>query len=87
MIRIATYVTDQALEAIKETLVDGKPNSERGLAIAADIRMLNCGAERTKCDSMIKSGPRTAFHGVRTTNCVVQSADPVMTDIDARYRR
>ncbi|KIV78647.1 hypothetical protein PV11_06279 [Exophiala sideris] len=86
LIRKASYLTDQAMEAIKETLADGQPHTERELALLADQRMLAGGAERTAYDSMVQSGPRSAFNLARPTDRVVQAGDLVMTDIGARYR-
>lgn len=86
LIRKASNLTDQAMEAIKEALVDGKPYTERELALIADQRMLKGGAERTAYDSMVQSGPRAAFNLARPTDRIVQPGDLVMTDIGARYR-
>ena len=86
LIRKASYLTDQAMEAIKEALADGQPHTERELALLADQRMLAGGAERTAYDSMVQAGPRSAFNLARPTDRVVQAGDLVMTDIGARYR-
>jgi Xaa-Pro aminopeptidase len=86
LIRKASYLTDQAMEAIKETLCDGKPHTERELARIADMRMLALGADRTGYDSMVQAGPRSAFNLARPTDRVLQDGDLVMTDIGARYR-
>ncbi|KAJ9616319.1 hypothetical protein H2200_000037 [Cladophialophora chaetospira] len=86
LIRKASYLTDQAMEAIKETLADGQPHTERELALLGDQRMLAGGAERTAYDSMVQAGPRSAFNLARPTDRIVQPGDLVMTDIGARYR-
>ncbi len=86
LIRKASYLTDQAMEAIKEALADGQPHTERELALLADQRMLAGGAERTAYDSMVQTGYRSAFNLARPTDRVVQPGDLVMTDIGARYR-
>ena len=86
LIRKASYLTDQAMEAIRERLADGQPHSERELAWVADMRMIENGAERTAYDSMVQAGPRSAFNLARPTDRILQPGDLVMTDIGARYR-
>lgn len=86
LIRKASELTDVAMVAIRETLADGKPHTERELALAADRAMLAGGAERTGYDSMVQAGLRSAFNLARPTDRVLQPGDLVMTDIGARYR-
>ena len=86
LIRKASHLTDQAMEAIREKLADGQPHTERELAWVADKRMINAGAERTGYDSMVQAGPRSAFNLARPTDRILQPGDLVMTDIGARYR-
>jgi Xaa-Pro aminopeptidase len=86
LIRKASALTDAAMVAIRDTLADGKPHSERELALKADQAMLAGGAERTAYDSMVQAGPRSAFNLARPTDRIVQPGDLVMTDIGARYR-
>jgi Xaa-Pro aminopeptidase len=86
LLRRAAALTDAAMEAIRLTLADGRPHSERELALAADRAMLAGGADRTGYDSMVQSGPRSAYNLARPTDRVVEPGDLVMTDIGARYR-
>ncbi len=86
LLRRACALTDAAMEAIRVTLADGQPHSERELAMAADRAMLAGGADRTGYDSMVQAGPRSAYNLARPTDRVVQPGDLVMTDIGARYR-
>jgi Xaa-Pro dipeptidase len=86
LIRKASALTDAAMVAIRDTLADGKPHTERELALIADRAMLAGGAERTGYDSMVQAGPRSAYNLARPTDRVLQPGDLVMTDIGARYR-
>ncbi|RAO67517.1 uncharacterized protein BHQ10_003529 [Talaromyces amestolkiae] len=86
LIRKASALTDMAMVAIRDTLADGNPHTERELALIADRAMLAGGAERTGYDSMVQAGPRSAFNLARPTDRIVQPGDLVMTDIGARYR-
>lgn len=85
LIRKASKLADAAMSAIQQTLVDGRPHTERELALIADRAMLAGGAERTAYDSMVQAGPRSAFNLARPIHRVLQSGDLVMTDIGARY--
>ena len=86
LMRRAAALTDSAMAAIRDTLADGKPHSERELAWLADRAMLAGGADRTAFDSMVQAGPRSAYNLARPTDRVLQAGDLVMTDIGARYR-
>ena len=86
LMRKAAALTDAAMAAIRDTLADGKPHTERELALLADRAMLAGGADRTAFDSMVQAGPRSAYNLARPTDRVVQPGDLVMTDIGARYR-
>lgn len=86
LLRKACALTDGAMEAIRVMLADGKPHTERELAHAADLSMLMGGADRTGYDSMVQSGPRSAYNLARPTDRIVEPGDLVMTDIGARYR-
>jgi Xaa-Pro aminopeptidase len=86
LMRRAAALTDSAMAAIRDTLADGQPHSERELAWLADRAMLAGGAERTAFDSMVQSGPRSAYNLARPTERILQAGDLVMTDIGARYR-
>jgi Xaa-Pro aminopeptidase len=86
LLRRAAALTDSAMAAIRETLSDGRPHSERELAWLADRAMLAGGADRTAFDSMVQAGPRSAYNLARPTDRIVQPGDLVMTDIGARYR-
>ncbi len=86
LMRKAAALTDSAMAAIRDTLADGKPHTERELAWLADRAMLAGGADRTAFDSMVQAGPRSAYNLARPTDRVVQPGDLVMTDIGARYR-
>lgn len=86
LIRKASELTDMAMVAIRDTLADGRPHTERELALIADRAMLAGGAERTGYDSMVQAGHRSAFNLARPTDRIVQPGDLVMTDIGARYR-
>lgn len=86
LIRKASALTDMAMVAIRDTLADGMPHTERELALIADRAMLAGGADRTGYDSMVQTGPRSAFNLARPTDRIVQPGDLVMTDIGARYR-
>lgn len=86
LLRRAAALTDSAMAAIRDTLGDGRPHSERELAWVADRAMLAGGAERTAFDSMVQAGPRSAYNLARPTDRLVEPGDLVMTDIGARYR-
>jgi Xaa-Pro aminopeptidase len=86
LMRKAAALTDSAMAAIRDTLLDGKPHTERELAWIADRAMLAGGADRTAFDSMVQAGPRSAYNLARPTDRVVKPGDLVMTDIGARYR-
>lgn len=86
LLRRAAALTDAAMSAIRDTLADGKPHTERELAWLADRAMLAGGADRTAFDSMVQAGPRSAYNLARPTDRVLQPGDLVMTDIGARYR-
>lgn len=86
LMRKAAALTDSAMAAIRDTLADGLPHTERELAWIADRAMLAGGADRTAFDSMVQAGPRSAYNLARPTDRVVQLGDLVMTDIGARYR-
>lgn len=86
LIRRAAALTDAAMAAIRDTLADGQPYSERDLALLADRAMLAGGAERTAYDTMVQAGIRSAYNLARPTDRVLQPGDLVMTDIGARYR-
>lgn len=77
----ASALTDAAMVAIRETLKDGKPHTERELALIGDRAMLAGGADRTAFDAMVQAGPRSGFNLARPTDRVVQPGDLVMTDI------
>ena len=53
LMRKAAALTDAAMAAIRDTLADGKPHTERELAWLADRAMLAGGADRTAFDSMV----------------------------------
>ncbi len=86
LLRKAAALTDAAMAAIRDVLEDGRPHTERELALCADRAMLEGGAERTAYDTMVQAGPRSAYNLARPTDRVVQPGDLVMTDIGARYR-
>ena len=86
LMRKAAALTDAAMAAIRDTLADGNPYTERELALLADRAMLAGGADRTAFDSMVQAGPRSAYNLARPTDRTLQSGDLVMTDIGARYR-
>lgn len=86
LMRKAAALTDAAMAAIRDTLADSKPHTERELAWLADRAMLAGGADRTAFDSMVQAGPRSAYNLARPTDRVLQPGDLVMTDIGARYR-
>lgn len=86
LLRKASRLTDLSMVAIRDTLADGKPYTERELALIADRAMLAGGADRTGYDSMVQAGPRSAYNLARPTDRIVQAGDLVMTDIGARYR-
>lgn len=86
LLRRAAAITDGAMEAIRDALVDGGRYSERELALLADRSMLAAGADRTAFDSMVQTGPRSAYNLARPTDRIIQPGDLVMTDIGARYR-
>jgi Xaa-Pro aminopeptidase len=86
LMRKAAALTDAAMAAIRDTLADGKPHTERELAWLADRAMLAGGADRTAFDSMVQAGPRSAYNLARPTDRVLERGDLVMTDIGARYR-
>ena len=52
LMRKAAALTDAAMAAIRDTLADGKPHTERELALLADRAMLAGGADRTAFDSV-----------------------------------
>ncbi len=86
LLRKAAVLTDAAMAAIQRTLADGRPHSERELAQLADATMISGGADRTAYDTMVQTGPRSAYNLARPTDRVLQPGDLVMTDIGARYR-
>lgn len=86
LMRRAAALTDSAMAAIRDALADGRPYTERELALIADRAMLAGGADRTAFDSMVQAGPRSAYNLARPTDRIVQPGDLVMTDIGARYR-
>ncbi|HEY2023874.1 Xaa-Pro peptidase family protein [Paraburkholderia sp.] len=86
LLRKAAALTDSAMAAIRDALADGRPYTERELALIADRAMLAGGAERTAFDSMVQSGPRSAYNLARPTDRILQPGDLIMTDIGARYR-
>lgn len=86
LMRKAAALTDSAMAAIRDALADGRSYTERELALLADRAMLAGGADRTAFDSMVQSGPRSAYNLARPTDRVVQPGELVMTDIGARYR-
>lgn len=86
LMRKAAALTDAAMAAIRDALADGRPYSERELALIADRAMLAGGADRTAFDSMVQAGPRSAYNLARPTDRILQPGDLVMTDIGARYR-
>jgi Xaa-Pro aminopeptidase len=86
LMRKAAALTDSAMAAIRDALADGRPYTERELALIADRAMLAGGADRTAFDSMVQSGPRSAYNLARPTDRILQPGDLIMTDIGARYR-
>jgi Xaa-Pro aminopeptidase len=86
LLRKAARLTDLAMATIRDTLADGRPQTERKLARLADAAMIAAGADRTAYDSMVQAGPRSAYNLARPTDRVLQPGDLVMTDIGARYR-
>jgi Xaa-Pro aminopeptidase len=86
LLRRAAALTDAAMAAIRDALVTGERYSERDLALLADRAMLAGGADRTAYDSMVQTGPRSAYNLARPTDRIVAPGDLVMTDIGARYR-
>ncbi|WP_175772325.1 MULTISPECIES: M24 family metallopeptidase [Burkholderiaceae] len=86
LMRKAAALTDLAMAAIRDALADGRPYTERELALIADRAMLAGGADRTAFDSMVQSGPRSAYNLARPTDRILQPGDLIMTDIGARYR-
>src|SRR3984957_2534424 len=86
LLRRAAALTDAAMAAIRDALVTGERYSERDLALLADRAMLAGGADRTAYDSMVQTGPRSAYNLARPTDRILQPGDLIMTDIGARYR-
>ncbi|MGA7776321.1 MAG: Xaa-Pro peptidase family protein [Paraburkholderia sp.] len=86
LMRKAAALTDSAMAAIRDALADRRPYTERELALIADRAMLAGGADRTAFDSMVQSGPRSAYNLARPTDRILQPGDLIMTDIGARYR-
>lgn len=84
-LRAAARLTDLAMEAVKESLEVRGPLSERDLARAADIAMIEAGADGPAYLSMVQSGPRSAFSLALPTDRVIRPGELVMTDIGARY--
>ncbi len=84
-LRMASSLTDAAIGAIRDALADG-PRSERELSRAAEIAMLQGGADAVGYRSMVQAGPRSAHSLALPTDRMLQPGDLVMTDIGARYR-
>jgi Xaa-Pro aminopeptidase len=82
--RRAARITDLAMHAVHDALEAGI-RSERDLGRAADIAMINAGADTPAYLSMVQAGPRSAYSLAMPTDREVQSGDLVMTDIGARF--
>lgn len=83
-LREAALITDHAMRAVHEALQKGK-RSERDLARAADVAMIDAGADGPAYLSMVQSGPRSAFSLALPTDREVRPGELVMTDIGARF--
>lgn len=84
-LRIAAALTDIAMETLRDLVSRRKELTERDLARAADIAMIQAGADAPAYLSMVQAGPRSAFSLALPTNRILQKGDLVLTDIGARY--
>ena len=84
-LREAGRLTDHAMVTIQDLLATGASFSERDLARAADMAMIEAGADGPGYLSMVQSGPHSEFSLALPTDRVLQRGELVMTDIGARY--
>jgi Xaa-Pro aminopeptidase len=83
--RQAARLTDLAMEAVREVVEAGARVTEREIAMAADVAMIQAGADTPAYLSMVQAGPRSAYSLALPTNRVLEPGDLVLTDIGARY--
>ncbi len=83
--REAGRLTDHAMATIRDLLATGGSYSERDLARAADLAMIEAGAEGPGYLSRVQSGPRSVFSLSLPTDRVLKHGELVLTDIGARY--
>jgi Xaa-Pro aminopeptidase len=84
-LRRAARLTDLAMEAVREVVQGGRAVTEREVAMAADVAMIQAGADTPAYLSMVQAGARSAFSLALPTNRVIEAGDLVLTDIGARY--
>ncbi|NJC21647.1 Xaa-Pro aminopeptidase [Arthrobacter pigmenti] len=84
-LRHAAVLTDLGMEAVQQAVSTAGQVTERQLARAADVAMINAGADTPAYLSMVQAGPRSAFSLALPTNRVLERGDLVLTDIGARY--
>jgi Xaa-Pro aminopeptidase len=84
-LRAAALLTDLAMQAVHEVVQTGRTVTERELAVAADLAMIEAGADTPAYLSMVQAGPRSAYSLALPTNRELQPGDLVLTDIGARY--
>lgn len=84
-LRRAARITDYAMEAVRELVTSASDVTERDVARAADVAMIQAGADTTAYLSMVHSGGRGGYSLALPTNRRLEHGDLVMTDIGARY--
>jgi Xaa-Pro aminopeptidase len=84
-LRAAARLTDRAMEAVQELVQSTRTVTERDVAVAADLAMIEAGADTPAYLSMVQAGPRSAFSLALPTNRELRDGDLVLTDIGARY--
>ena len=84
-LRHAAQLTDLAMETVRDLAQGPATLTERDLAQAADIAMIQAGADAPAYLSMVQSGPRSAFSLALPTGRTLKPGDLVLTDIGARY--
>lgn len=82
--RRAAEIAEQALEMVLDDFREGM--TEREIANALKIAMLQLGSEALPKEPIVSSGPRTAFPHTKTTDRPVRRGDVLMIDTGARWK-
>ena len=80
----AAEIVEDGMRAAIETMKEGA--QEKEIARAAEIEMLSKGAEGSGFDTLVMSGPHSAFTICRPTDRRLEKGDLILIDLSAKYK-